>query len=704
MIGYFAFKNYFEKEKEAVKKEFYAHLKVVTKQRVNTALKVLDKVYELKLKDEKDKLKEILNVYLTKKIENPNIYIKVSKTPIKFDKSKFIVISKYINGKYYYIYEPINIVKKSVRNLISTLFDAFRWGKKGYIFVHDTKGKCYYHINKSLIGKNRWNLKRDGVYIVRKLTKEALLHPNGTYVTYLAYNPDGKKPLPKTSYMVYDDNLGLTIGSGIYLNDLNKRLANIEKKKEEIIENIVIKLIILIVCIFLVVSVFIHFSLMFLSSRINFYEKEIKKLEEKECKDSITQLTLRNCINFDSKNKFAVIDININDFKNINTNYGIKKANELIKLLSLKVKRIVKNRADLFKGKIDEFIVIAPYKHKDEINKLVNKLYTKLNKEVNVKGNIIIPSVRIGVAFNKIDGNNLDDLINKASSISLSVKNEEKKIAFYNKDYEEKIRNYFEIKNELMRVISNNNFDEFKIYYQPQIDKYNKLGGMEALIRWFHPTKGLIPPNEFLSVAINEGMIKKIDLWTMENVIKQIKKWLDEGFCPGVVSCNITMQQLESKDFVNKFKQLIKKHDFYDKLKYFGIEVTEESIMNNSYRVIKTLNELKQLGIVISLDDFGTGYANLTKLKEFPIDKLKIDKSFIDGVPNNKDDVALTKIAIEVGKILNYKLIAEGVENKIQRDFIFENGVDYIQGYFYSKPLPADEVVKRVKEIEKGLI
>ena len=706
LIDYFAFQNYFSKEKETIKKEFFNHLKIITKQRVDTALKVLNEIYDIKIKDEKEKLKEILNLYINKKINNPNIRIKISDHPLKFSKN-YIMVSKKIGNKYFYIYEPLEVVKKEIKNQIPFLFDAFRWGKTGYLFVHDINGTCYYHLNKSLIGKNRWNLKRGKVYVLQKLTKEALKHPNGTYVTYLAYNPDGKTPLLKTSYIVYDKALGVTIGSGVYLKDLNKRLNIIENKKNQIISNLLKYLIALSLILFIVFSIFIYIALKFLRQRIEKYEMKIDEFEEKQCKDKITGILRKDCVKdiFEKiKNKkLAIIDININDFKGLNSIYGTKKGNKILKILGEKIKRSIKHSDILIKGKIDEFIIIAPYKEKQNISALVQRLYKILTKPLSIDGKDILIPIRIGIALNE-ENNHLDDLINNASSIGYTAKNKEIKIAFYDKKYENDIREYLEIKNDLMNLISKNDFSQFEIYYQPQIDKNEKLAGMEALIRWSHPEKGFISPGVFLPIAINEGLIKKLDLWTIESVIIQINKWLEKGFNPGVVSCNVTMKQLESRDFINKLKDLIKKHNFTDKLKYLGIEITEESIMNNSTKVIETLKEIKNLGITVSLDDFGTGYSNLTKLKEFPIDKLKIDKSFIDGIPENKNDIALTKIVIEIGKILNYKLIAEGVENKIQKNFVFENGVDYIQGYYYSKPLPANEVEKRVKEIQNGRI
>ena len=692
----YTFKEYYNKEKKEVKKEFFHNLKIVTKQRVDTALKVLKHNYNLELQNEKDKLRTILDLITAKKLPS-YIILKISKKPLKIDKNKFIYVYKKRDDKYYYLLEKKDYIKNKVKKDVSILFDAFRWGKKGYMFVHDSKGVCYYHINKSFIGKNRWNLKRHGVYILQKLIKAALKHPNGTYVEYLAYNPLGK-PTKKISYIVYYKTLDLTIGSGLYLQDLNKRLLKLEGKKEELLNSLMRKMIIAIIVIFVLVSILAFVISNQILNRFKEYEENVKKLEkekyEKECLDHLTGFLTRKCLKKEFENyknqDLAVIVVDVNDFKNINEIYGYEIGNELIKTLAKRLKKSVKYSPLISKGKVDEFIILVKYNDKREINDLIKNIYQNLRKNLVINSKEIFPSIRIGVAFNKIDSNNFDDLVSKASISAYKVKNEEIKIAYYNKNLDEYLQEYLEIKNELEKMIRTNDFSALEVYYQPQIDKNEKLAGMEALIRWNHKEKGLISPGVFLPVAIKEGMIKKIDLWMIESVIKQIKEWVDKGFNPGVVSCNSTMQELESLDFIWQLKALIQNYDL--DTKYLGIEITEESIMQNSKNVISTLKEIKNLGITISLDDFGTGYSNLTKLKTLPIDKLKIDKSFIDGIPDNAHDVALTKIIIQTGKILNMKVIAEGVENEIQKDFVFENGVDYIQGYFYSKPIPSQKI------------
>ena len=694
------FKDYYEKEKETIKNEFYKNLKITTKQRVDSALKLLDNLYILETKKEKHKLKDILNLVIINKAGSlkvdKSIHIKISQKPVVFSKNYLVSYKKY-NSKYYYVFENIENIKNEIKKDISVLFDSFRWGKKGYLFVFDTKGVCYYHINKKRIGKNEWNLKRKNIYIIRKLVKDAISHPKGTYVEYLAYNPLGK-PTKKISYVIYDKDWDLIIGSGVYIQDLNRQLHYIEEKKQYLIAMLFKKLLLFLTLLFIIVAYNAFVVSKKLIEGFKKYDKKIlflqKEKERKECLDELTKLLNRKCLKREFKKhrheKIAFINIDINNFKNINELYGNSIGNEVIKIFSSKLKHILRGDDFIGKGKIDEFIIFLKYKEKSDIDKLAYRINRVLTKTLKFKDIEIFPSVRIGIAFNKTDGDDFDDLVNKSSMSAYNVKNENVKIAFYNKEIDKKIKKYMEIKNSLIRMIHDKSFNELEVYYQPQIDKNGQLVGMEALIRWNHPIKGIISPGEFLPVAINEGMIKDIDLWTIKRVNSQIKEWLARGYNPGVVSCNVTMQQLEDEEFIKQLKKIIEKYDF--NRGYFGIEITEESIMQDTKKVKDTLQKIKNLGIMISLDDFGTGYSNFIKLKTLPIDKLKIDKSFIDGVPDNKDDVALTEIIIQTGKILNLKLIAEGVEDERQKDFVFEKGVDYIQGYYYSKPLPAQKI------------
>jgi len=233
--------------------------------------------------------------------------------------------------------------------------------------------------------------------------------------------------------------------------------------------------------------------------------------------------------------------------------------------------------------------------------------------------------------------------------------------------------------------------DEFLVYYQPQIDaRDNSLIGMEALVRWQHPMKDLISPSEFIPIAESTGIIIEIDRFVIKTAMLQFVQWYDKGLNPGILALNISVKQLLQKDFVTVLIGFLKETNC--QAKWIEIEVTESQIKSNPERAIRVLQQINNLGVDLAIDDFGTGYSSLAYLKKLPIDKLKIDKSFIEDIPYNKEDVAITKAVIDLGKNLNLKIIAEGVEMQEQKQFLVDNGCNFIQGYLYSEPLPSSRI------------
>ena len=199
----------------------------------------------------------------------------------------------------------------------------------------------------------------------------------------------------------------------------------------------------------------------------------------------------------------------------------------------------------------------------------------------------------------------------------------------------------------------------------------------------------MIPPDDFIPLAEEVGLIAKLDQWMMEETLKTTLTWQKEGLSTGKLSLNVSMKQLENKDFVEQIKAIIHKTGFNPK--FLELEITESQIMKNPESTIGILDAVKSLGVTISIDDFGTGYSSLSYLKRLPIDKLKIDKSFIHDIPNNEDDAAIVKTIIALAQSLKLKLVAEGVETIEQKDFLIKSGCPEMQGYYYSRPLPADE-------------
>lgn len=235
------------------------------------------------------------------------------------------------------------------------------------------------------------------------------------------------------------------------------------------------------------------------------------------------------------------------------------------------------------------------------------------------------------------------------------------------------------------------NEHEFVVYYQAQMNvKTSKLIGMEALVRWQHPSLGLLTPSKFIPIAEETGLLVLLDQWVMKTAMKQMVQWHKEGLNPGILALNLSIQQLHQKDFISLFKGMLLETGC--KAECLELEVTESQIMNHPEDAIFILNKLKNMGIKLAIDDFGTGYSSLSYLKRLPIEKLKIDKTFIQGLPNNEEDVGIAQAIIALAKSLKLGIMAEGVESKEQRDFLVANGCENIQGYIYGKPMPADEM------------
>jgi len=232
--------------------------------------------------------------------------------------------------------------------------------------------------------------------------------------------------------------------------------------------------------------------------------------------------------------------------------------------------------------------------------------------------------------------------------------------------------------------------EEFVVYYQTQVNgATNSVIGIEALVRWQHSTMGLVSPAKFIPLAESTGLIIELDRYVMKTAMTQVSQWYSKGLNPGILAMNLSVKQLQKKDFITVLEELIKETNC--KAQWLELEVTESQIMTHPEEAISILEQISDLGIGLAIDDFGTGYSSLAYLKRLPIDKLKIDQDFIRDLPGDEEDEGITKAVIALAKSLNLKVIAEGIEAKEQKDFLVKSGCKNIQGYFYSKPVPFDE-------------
>lgn len=385
----------------------------------------------------------------------------------------------------------------------------------------------------------------------------------------------------------------------------------------------------------------------------------------------------------------ALFFIDLDYFKEINDSLGHHIGDQLLIIAAQRFQDCIRKEDSLSRLGGDEFTIILENLTDDQDTSLLaEKIITSITEPFNIEENTLYISCSIGISFFPNDGDSVENLLKYADAAMYKAKELGRNdFKFYSEEMTEKARNRVTMVTNLREALDN---AEFSVYYQPQINGRNgELIGMEALIRWNHPTLGLVSPAKFIPLAEKTGLIILIDRWVMQTAIKQIAQWYKDGLNPGVLALNLSIKQLQQKDYLPALESICTESNF--NYKWLEFEVTENQIMTNPKEAIATLEQISDKGIKIAIDDFGTGYSSLAYLKHLPIDKLKIDKCFVDGLHLKPEDAGIAQAIIALAKSLKLSVIAEGVETIEQRDFLVENGCDNIQGYFYGKPMIADE-------------
>jgi len=391
-----------------------------------------------------------------------------------------------------------------------------------------------------------------------------------------------------------------------------------------------------------------------------------------------------------SKTNMALLFIDLDHFKEINDSLGHEVGDKILKEVTKKLKETIREEDTLARLGGDEFtIVLEDLVQGHDASVLAQKLLKVLSEPIVIEDHELYVSCSIGISLYPDDGTSAQNLLKYADSAMYKAKeNGRDSFQFYSAEMTELAFKRVVMETALRSAIQNR---EFIVYYQPQVDATNnKLIGMEALVRWQHPTMGLVAPNNFIPLAETTGLIVELDRLVMEMAMSQIAQWYKKGLNPGVLAMNLAVKQLKRKDFIEMFKSLIE--EIKCKPEWLELEVTESQIMTDPDEAVIILKQISDLGVELAVDDFGTGYSSLSYLKKLPIDKLKIDQSFVKDLPDDDEDAGITKAVIALANSLNLKIIAEGVERKEQKDFLVEHGCKDIQGYYYSKPVPVDEM------------
>lgn len=397
----------------------------------------------------------------------------------------------------------------------------------------------------------------------------------------------------------------------------------------------------------------------------------------------------------DPNHKDALLFVDIDNFKFINDTFGHLFGDELLKKIADKLKTLDSDHIQVARFEGDEFFVFIQDTNEDEIKEVSTKILSLINDQMEIQGRLNFISASIGIAIYPDHATNFEELMQFADTAINKAKYAGKdRYEFYDICLHEQIKERVELTGQLITAIEKN---EFTLHYQPQLDmKSKKIIGLEALIRWNHPKQGMISPAIFIPIAEESGLIIDIGDYVLRETASFVKRLHDFGYSRIKISVNVSVKQMNEVDFVQNILGIMKEYEISPSS--IILEVTE-SILIESFELIKEkLVRLKQEGFHISLDDFGTGYSSLTYLKTLPINCLKIDKSFIEDIATNEIDKGLTVSIIQIAHQLGLSVVAEGVEQVEQYHYLYDNQCDYIQGYYYSKPLPEAAVVQLIRE------
>lgn len=406
--------------------------------------------------------------------------------------------------------------------------------------------------------------------------------------------------------------------------------------------------------------------------------------------DYLQYITTNKSNTFD---QHALMIINIDFFRSVNNNLGHEVGDKILIECANRLQSLFPDNSFVARMDGDEFAVVHKINDTIEIEAAADKILDSMKQPVMIFNQEVYVSVSIGISLFPNQCSNPNDLIkNAASSVNVAKNTRRSSYTIYSPEAIEYSHHKFNIYTELCQAIEHN---QFVLHYQPKIDgKTAQIVGIEALIRWNHPKRGLLYPIDFIPIAEETGIIKHIDEWVLNTACTQLKKWIQDGIKNLRLAVNLSAWQFKDQHLVDIVTKVIK--DTGIEPSYLELEITETVALENLSFTQNTLAKLMDMGVSISIDDFGTGYSSLNYLKHFPISFLKIDKSFVADIINDKNTYSIVKAVIDVAHALQLKVIAEGVENQEQLELLQNMDCDEIQGYHVSKPLNVDDIKSHI--------
>jgi diguanylate cyclase (GGDEF)-like protein/PAS domain S-box-containing protein len=391
----------------------------------------------------------------------------------------------------------------------------------------------------------------------------------------------------------------------------------------------------------------------------------------------------------------ALLFLDIDNFKNTNDSLGYRVGDELLSMVAKRLTSILREQDTVSRIGGDDFVIVLPGTDVDDAEKLSERLLAEVTAPFIINRHELSITASIGIAMFPDNGGDLDSLSKCADAAMYRAKYDGRNTyRFFTPEIQAYSFRRLQLENALRHALERN---QFMLHYQPQVDlKENKVIGAEALLRWQHPEFGMVPPSEFISIAENSGLILPIGEWVLRTATRQLKDWMDQGVAPMTISVNISAVQFRYPRLPELIMEILDEVGLPPQ--FLELELTESVAMENPLAAIEVMNDLHRHGIRMSIDDFGTGYSSLGHLKNFKAYKLKIDRSFVCDLANDRGDRAIVGAIINLAGSLGLQTIAEGAETEEQIGFLRESGCDEIQGYYFSRPLPPDQFEKYLVE------
>ncbi len=393
----------------------------------------------------------------------------------------------------------------------------------------------------------------------------------------------------------------------------------------------------------------------------------------------------------------TILSLGLDRFNQINDNLGHTVGDLLLKAVAERIKACVGSQDIVARLNTDQFAIILvsdrqdacpTTQHEKEVSNIAQTILKNLSQTFELEARELFITASIGMAVYPRDGKEIEELLNHANTAMIQAKQQGgDQYQLYSATFNIGSSERLALQGSLRYALERN---ELLVYYQPQVNlQTGQIVGAEALVRWQHPERGLIPPDKFIPIAEETGLIVPIGEWVLQTACKQTQVWQTAGFPSLRIAVNLSSRQFSQIDLRHQLVQILMETGLDSK--YIELELTESMLVQNTKVAIEKLNALKSLGVEIAIDDFGTGYSSLSYLQQFPFDILKIDRCFIRNIAENSNNAAIAKAIIEMAKSLNLKLVAEGVETEAELSFVCQHQCDTMQGYLFSRPLPTDE-------------